>query len=109
NQTKNKSLTEDTFVPKFNQVISSVHQLDSLQTIQPKLSSLEYKFYRKIIQVGGPKAFQTKASNKFSQNIPKALLFYLPIFTFLLWLLHNKKKWWFFDHAIFTLHYFSFF
>jgi len=49
---------------------------------------------------------------KFADNIvhtlPKALFIYLPIFAFLLWLFHNKKKWWYFDHGIFTLHYFSF-
>ncbi|WP_288461662.1 DUF3667 domain-containing protein [uncultured Chryseobacterium sp.] len=49
---------------------------------------------------------------KFTENIvhtlPKALFVYLPIFAFFLWLFHNKKKWWYFDHGIFTLHYFSF-
>lgn len=41
-------------------------------------------------------------------NLPKALFIYLPIFAFLLWFFHSKKKWWYFDHGIFTLHYFSF-
>lgn len=41
-------------------------------------------------------------------NLPKALFIYLPIFAFLLWIFHNKKKWWYFDHGVFTLHYFSF-
>ena len=41
-------------------------------------------------------------------NLPKALFIYLPIFAFILWLFHNKKRWWYFDHGIFTLHYFSF-
>ena len=39
--------------------------------------------------------------------IPKALFVYLPLFAFLLWLFYNKKKNWYFDHGIFTLHYFS--
>jgi hypothetical protein len=39
--------------------------------------------------------------------IPKALFVYMPIFAFLLWLFYNKKKYWYFDHGIFTLHYFS--
>jgi hypothetical protein len=30
----------------------------------------------------------------------------MPIF--FLWLFHNKKRWYYFDHGIFTLHYFSF-
>nr|WP_306465219.1 DUF3667 domain-containing protein [Elizabethkingia sp. ASV34] len=41
-------------------------------------------------------------------NIPKALFIYLPVFAFFLWIFHKKKKWWYFDHGIFTLHYFSF-
>lgn len=41
-------------------------------------------------------------------NLPKALFIYLPVFAFFLWLFQNKKKWWYFDHGIFTLHYFSF-
>lgn len=41
-------------------------------------------------------------------NLPKALFIYLPFFAFLLWIFHSKKKWWYFDHGVFTLHYFSF-
>ena len=41
-------------------------------------------------------------------NFPKVLLIYMPIFAFFLWLMHSKKRWYYFDHGIFTLHYFSF-
>lgn len=41
-------------------------------------------------------------------NLPKALFIYLPIFAFFLWIFHKKKKWWYFDHGVFTLHYFAF-
>lgn len=41
-------------------------------------------------------------------NLPKALFIYLPIFAFFLWIFHNKKKWLYFDHGVFTLHYFAF-
>ncbi|ASW75701.1 hypothetical protein IQ37_01365 [Chryseobacterium piperi] len=44
----------------------------------------------------------------FIHSFPKALFIYLPVFAFFLWIFHNKKKWWYFDHGIFTLHYFSF-
>ncbi len=44
----------------------------------------------------------------FFHTLPKALFLYLPFYAFLLWVFHNKKKWWYFDHGIFTLHYFSF-
>lgn len=49
-----------------------------------------------------------KISEIFMHMLPKALFFYLPVFAFFLWLFHDKKKWWYFDHGIFTLHYFSF-
>jgi hypothetical protein len=49
-----------------------------------------------------------KFQETFVHTIPKALFIYLPIFAFFLWIFHNKKKWWYFDHGIFTLHYFSF-
>lgn len=47
-------------------------------------------------------------AEKSFHNLPKALFIYLPIFAFFLWIFHHKKKWWYFDHGIFTLHYFSF-
>ncbi|WP_313029343.1 hypothetical protein [Soonwooa sp.] len=50
----------------------------------------------------------TKILQTSFHNLPKALFIYLPIFAFFLWIFHNKKKWWYFDHDIFTLHYFSF-
>lgn len=50
----------------------------------------------------------SKFTDTFVHTLPKALFLYMPIFAFILWLFHDKKKWWFFDHGIFTLHYFSF-
>lgn len=44
----------------------------------------------------------------FMQMLPKALFIYIPLLAFILWIFHNKKKWWYFDHGVFTLHYFSF-
>lgn len=51
--------------------------------------------------------FKSLAENSF-HNLPKALFIYLPLFAFFLWIFHNKKRWWYFDHGVFTLHYFSF-
>ena len=45
--------------------------------------------------------------NKAIANIPKWIFFFMPFFAFGLWLTHDKKKWWFFDHGIFTFHFFS--
>lgn len=40
-------------------------------------------------------------------TIPKALFLYMPLFAFVLWLFHDKKKWYYFESGIFTIHYFS--
>ena len=54
------------------------------------------------------KQINEKIMETFIHMLPKALFFYLPVFAFFLWLFHNKKRWWYFEHGIFTLHYFSF-
>lgn len=46
-------------------------------------------------------------AHKILSLTPKVLFVYMPFFTLLLWLFYNKKKYWYFDHGIFTLHYFS--
>jgi hypothetical protein len=47
-------------------------------------------------------------SKSFSTNFQKVLFLYMPVFAFILWLFHDRKRWFYFDHGIFTLHYFSF-
>lgn len=97
----------------FNNV-KNIAQLDSLQRVKPKgekLNWLEYKFLKKTIDVkqqGTRKDFQEKFLEMLSKNFSKVLFVYMPIFAFLLWLFHGKKRWYYFDHGIFTLHYFSF-
>ena len=49
-----------------------------------------------------------KFANSFMHNLPRALFIYLPIFAFIMWLFHNKKKWFYYDHGIFTLYFFCF-
>jgi len=49
-----------------------------------------------------------KFEERLAHDFPKAIFLYMPVFAFWLWLFHNKKKWYYFDHGIFTLHYFSF-
>ena len=67
-----------------------------------------YKFYE-LKEMGiSKKEILIKFFEVAFHNLPKALFIYLPIFAFFLWIFHNKKKWWYFDHGIFTLHYFSF-
>lgn len=94
--------------------IKSLEQLDSLQNAYPegkKLNWVEYKIMKKNIEFlehGTEKDFQEKFMGMLGKNFSKVLFVYMPIFAFLLWLFHGKKRWYYFDHGIFTLHYFSF-
>lgn len=88
-------------------------QYDSLQaTDKTGLYQLGRPFAEKVFSLkeeGFTKEqIWTKYKENFIHTIPKALFIYLPVFAFFLWIFHNKKKWWYFDHGIFTLHYFSF-
>lgn len=92
----------------------TVEELDSVQKTLPeqeKLSSFEYWMTKKSIQVTEHNTTEEiieKFKESFLHNFPKVLIFYMPLFALILWLFHNKKKWYYFDHGIFTLHYFSF-
>lgn len=95
--------------------IKTVRQLDSMQE---SLSESErpawWKYFlkRKYLYLReegySDRQIVEKYSETFEHNIPKAIFFYLPFFAFWLWLFHNKKKWYYFDHGIFSLHYFAF-
>ncbi|EIA08526.1 hypothetical protein HJ01_02248 [Flavobacterium frigoris PS1] len=92
----------------------SVNQLDSIQKHgdkKIKVSKTEYWFLKKWLAVKEENTNEQiieKFMYSFSSNIPKVLFLYMPFFAFTLWLFHDKKKWYYFDHGIFTLHYFSF-
>lgn len=94
----------------------TVQQFDSIHNSLPKEKRLSYwerPFYRKAIQMNEEKQMSTKEfvlkfRDSFVHNFPRVLIFYLPIFAFVLWLFHNKKKWFYYDHGVFTLYFFSF-
>jgi hypothetical protein len=92
----------------------SIEELDSIQQYgkaEEKLSGLAYWFHKKILLAKKGKTKDEifdKLSEAFIHNIPKALFIYMPLFAFVLWLFQSKKRWYYFDHGIFTLHYFSF-
>lgn len=98
----------------FNLGYDSLEQLDSIQKNGPeseKLSDFNYWINRKIQIVkeeNTPAEIIEKFVNSFTHNLPKVLFVFMPIFAFFLWLFHSKKRWYYFDHGIFTLHYFSF-
>ncbi len=92
----------------------SVEQLDSVQKYgkpEDRMSDFEYWMNRKFQVVKDENTTEEiidKFKESFVHNFPKLLIIYMPLFAFILWLFHNKKKWYYFDHGIFTLHYFSF-
>lgn len=92
----------------------SVNELDSIQkntNEKLKVSSTEYWFLKKWLAIKEDNSNEQiieKFTDSFSHNLPKVLFMYMPVFAFLLWLFHDKKRWYYFDHGIFTLHYFSF-
>ena len=98
----------------FNFGYSSVKQIDSIQKYAPekdKLGDFEYWINKKIMLVKQNNTREEiieKGKESAVHNFPKVLLIYMPLFAFFLWLFHNKKRWYYFDHGIFTLHYFSF-
>lgn len=98
----------------FNTKEKTLREYDSVQSSLPEnlkdkglikilqRKEIEYKEQYTLMQ------FLQKLKDESFKNIPKFLFFYMPVFAFFMWLFHSKKKWYFFDHGIFTLHYFSF-
>lgn len=108
-QEKNKKM--DTM---FNFGYKSVKELDSLQKFgseEDRLDAIEYWFMKKTLEVKARNTNEElvqKFKESFVHNFSKTLFIYMPLFAFFLWLFHGKKRWYYFDHGIFTLHYFSF-
>jgi hypothetical protein len=92
----------------------TMKEIDSIQKYgkeSEKLSDFSYWIYEKAVHVtehNTKKQIIEKFIESFIHNIPKILFIIMPFFAFFLWIFHNKKKWYYFDHGIFTLHYFSF-
>ena len=66
----------------------------------------DYRFVK--MQRYTPLELGDKFKESFSKSLPKALFVYMPLFALVLALFHRKKRWFYFDHAVFTIHYFSF-
>ena len=96
----------------FNFGYHSIKQMDSIRKANPdEINGLEYWLNKKTIAIND-KYTSDEIKEKFVEeaehNFPKTLFIYMPLFAFILWIFHNKKRWYYFDHGIFTLHYFSF-
>jgi hypothetical protein len=110
--------TDNLNIKTFNKTthfnMQSQKEIDSIQKYgkpSEKYTDFEYWLFKKVIPITEK---NTKAEiiekfiESFVHNIPKILFIIMPFFAFFLWIFHNKKKWYYFDHGIFTLHYFSF-
>jgi len=94
--------------------VHNIKELDSLQNALPdheKIPFIEYYVKKTLMKLEGEKnqgILMEKAFESFIHTLPKVLFFYMPIFAFLLWLFHDKKKFYYFESGVFTLHYFAF-
>lgn len=92
----------------------NMKKIDSIQKYgkeEDKLNVSTYWFVEKAAHVSEKytkREIYVKFAESFFHNLPKILFIIMPFFAFFLWVFHNKKKWYYFDHGIFTLHYFSF-
>ncbi len=91
---------------------TSIKQLDSVKKANPnEINELEYWLNKKTIPINNKYSnveLKEKFVESYFKNLPKALFIYMPLFAFVLWIFQSKKRWYYFDHGIFTLHYFSF-
>lgn len=89
---------------------NTIPKQEVLETNQ-KVSTPEYWFLKRWLKVkeeNTNEEIREKFILSFINNFPKTLFLFMPIFAFILFLFHDKKRWNYFDHGIFTLHYFSF-
>ena len=100
------------FETNYNFGYESIKEMDSIRKVDPnQINDFEYWINTRIIPLTDKysnEELQEKFMSSAEANFPKTLFFYMPLFALILWLFHNKKRWYYFDHGIFTLHYFSF-
>lgn len=85
-------------------------EIDSVAKANPKIGSLEIWLGERFVKMQKytPSELGVKFIDSFIGSLPKAIFVYMPLFALVLALFHRKKNWFYFDHAIFTIHYFSF-
>ncbi len=111
---KEKQEKDNKYDGLFNWGFKSQRQLDSVQKFAPeeeRLDAVGYWVVKKALLVKKNNTNDEiiqKFKASFVQNFSKTLFIYMPLFAFFLWIFHGKKRWYYFDHGIFTLHYFSF-
>lgn len=92
----------------------TMQQLDSARSASyatdTPMTTTGYFIHKKAIDLRKYTAIEIyeKFEESLARNFPKTLFFYMPLFALIIRLFHRKRNWIYFDHAIFTLHYFSF-
>lgn len=94
-------------------VYSSVHEMDSVELTLPKAKRMDaVTRWMQTKNIAASHYTKEEKHEKLAAallgNFPKALFIYLPLFALVLWIFHGKKRWMYFDHAIFVIHYFCF-
>ena len=113
-KTAKEEIIKERKVTIFGVEFNSLKELDSIQKQAPqseKISDFNYWVVKKVFTVtenNTQEELLEKFLESFLHNLPKVLFIFMPFFAFNLWVFHNKKRWYYFDHGIFTLHYFSF-
>jgi len=103
------SVAKDEYRSKGHKIPTTVKELDSIQALHngDHMNAAEYWISKKAIGIKDKKITVEQVLEHFLHTLPKVLFIYMPIFAFWLWLFHGKKRWYFFDHGIYTLHFFS--
>jgi hypothetical protein len=94
-----------------DKIFHSVKELEDYQNTaneENKISYFQYLGAKISLNVEENEVGSQEILQAVFNTFSKVLFLYMPFFAFWLWLFHSKKKWYFFDHSIFTLHYFSF-
>lgn len=111
---KEKSYLKSKTLDKSYFHLKTMKEIDSIQKYgkeSEKLNTTSYWLYEKAVHVtekNTKREIIEKFIESFFHNLPKILFIIMPFFAFFLWIFHSKKRWYYFDHGIFTLHYFSF-
>jgi hypothetical protein len=90
--------------------VKSIKELDSIYALSngKSINIVEYYTRKATLNASDKDVTSEEIGEEMTHLMPKVLFIYMPIFAFWLWLIHGKKRWYFFDHGIFTLHYFAF-
>lgn len=115
---KQTKLNEFTYMTDYGIILTTEYktteQLDSavvaLKGTEDEIIWLEYIGHRKAMDLSlyTPEMIWDMFKDAFGKNFPKSLFVFLPLFALVIMLFHRKQGWIYFDHAIFTLHFFSF-